>query len=310
MPGRPNQPRMGAKDRHAAEPPSSRRRGTPVIGGAVRRAVAASHAVPAEALFWGTLALVVFAAALWLTRAIVYTYSGPARLYALELTGDASAQGAPQRLTITPHGRNATLTAYVTADVRTLAVSALEAGGTGLMQMEGCTYRAPRSPAPAAVREMRSPALSFAQERLFDFSAVPYLTAVAAVRPVVTCEALPGAVVFSTDTMRVIDVGWLATSAEPAVEHAMGQELDFRVEVNAADASDMRVTDLDLGNQMLATSFLLGPHHSGRYRVSWTSVVGAEYRDIDLVIIGALVAVGMASVIEAVRPALARFVRR
>jgi len=277
--------------------------------GRLRPAAGAWRAVPEATRVWGAIALAVFAVAFWLTQATVHTAYGVAKPYLLELTGDASADSLPQRVTITPTGQNATLTAYVSSDVHTLGISSLEAGVGLLQQLRGCAYRPPNSQTLADVGEIRSRVLSFSQERLFDLSTLPYLNSIARVRPIVTCD-LPRAVLFETYTTRAMDFGWLATAAEPVVERAMGrQELDFRVDIAADGAEDMRVTDLDRGTQVLATSFLVGPHHSARYRVTWTSIVQAEHRDINLVIIGSLVAVGAAAVIEALRPLLIRDVR-
>jgi len=266
--------------------------------------------IPTETRVWGVLAAVVLATAFALTTVVVRTSSGVARPYLLELTGDASAQRFPQRVAVAPDGPNARLAAYVTADVRTLAISSLEASVAGLTRALVCGYRSPRSKTVVNVGEIRSRVLSFSQERVFDLSTVPDIAGAPGVRPLVICN-VPGAVVFETYTTRVLELGWMATAAEPVVERSMGaQDLDFRVDIETSGAEDMRVTDLDSGTQVLATSLLVGPHHSDRYRVTWTSVAEVERRDIALIVIGALVAIGAAAVIEALRPALVRGARQ
>ena len=134
-----------------------------------------------------------------------------------------------------------------------------------------------------------------------------------------TC-VLPIDVAHDTYTSRSFEVAISEGLPDPAVippERKEQSTFPNRVSLDDGDAQEIHVTNRGTGETLLASS-ITGPfagydatdlHHAVTVRFAWESVTATSYRDIYITVIGTLIALGAAALIEACRPYIDRLVR-
>ncbi len=134
-----------------------------------------------------------------------------------------------------------------------------------------------------------------------------------------TC-VLPIDVAHDTYTSRSFEVAMSEGLPDPAVippEQKLQSTFPKRVSLDDGDAQEIHVTNRGTGETLLASS-IAGPfagydatdlHHAVTVRFAWESVTATSSRDIYITVIGTLIALGAAALIEACRPYIEQLVR-
>jgi hypothetical protein len=134
-----------------------------------------------------------------------------------------------------------------------------------------------------------------------------------------TC-VLPIDVAHDTYTSRSFEVAMSEGLPDPAVippDSKLQSTFPNRVSLDDGDAQEIHVTNRGTGETLLASS-ITGPfagydatdlHHAVTVRFAWESVTATSSRDIYITVIGTLIALGAAALIEACRPYIEQLVR-
>jgi hypothetical protein len=127
---------------------------------------------------------------------------------------------------------------------------------------------------------------------------------------------LPSFVVHDTFTSRSINIAVRSsTDVFADANDELTPESDravepYRIAFDDADADEMRISDTDSGEMRFATNYVVPKHpddgtaRGTHLRYTWNSLTADQHRDIYIVIIGSLIALAAAAVIEAVRPSV------
>jgi hypothetical protein len=79
-----------------------------------------------------------------------------------------------------------------------------------------------------------------------------------------------------------------------------------RITLDDADADEIHVTDINSGDTRISSTFPLvrgtDDAHGAELKYHWESITAAQHRDIVIVVIGSLIALAAAALIEALRP--------
>jgi hypothetical protein len=126
----------------------------------------------------------------------------------------------------------------------------------------------------------------------------------------VVCE-MPSPVVHDTYTSRSLVVVQRGSQDRDTQKIALSDydNIPFdaqRITLNDADADEIHVTDLNSGDTRISSTFPVvrgtADATGAKLKYHWESITAAQQRDIVIVVIGSLIALAAAALIEALRP--------
>jgi hypothetical protein len=119
----------------------------------------------------------------------------------------------------------------------------------------------------------------------------------------VMCE-IRSTVVHDTYTSRsfIITMRGTPNPLVPYEEESLTDAAQFSLD--EPDAEEIHVTDMNSGETRLASRFTVGQSEPKDFQLkfTWESITAAQRRDVYIVVIGSLIALGAAAAIEAARP--------